>query len=72
MAKAKATSEAKVAGKIKVTLVKSVIGLSPVVRQTVKSLGLGKLQSSIVQAKTPDILGKVRRLEHLVTVEDVK
>lgn len=59
-------------GEIRITLVKSVIGYDRRVRETVKSLGLGKLRSSAVQAKTPDILGKVRRVSHLVTVEDVE
>ncbi|MEL7623944.1 MAG: 50S ribosomal protein L30 [Clostridiales bacterium] len=57
---------------MKITLVKSVIGYNQDVRETAKSLGLGKLNSSVVQAKTPDILGKVRRIAHLVTVEDVQ
>jgi len=59
-------------GKIKITLVKSVIGSNDAVRETVKSLGLGKLHSSAVQAATPDILGKVRLVQHLVAVEEVK
>ena len=68
MAKAKAKTE----GKIKITLVRSVIGYNHDVRETAKSLGLGKLQSSAIQAKTPDILGKVRRISHLVAVEEVE
>ena len=58
--------------KIKITLVKSVIGYDKKVRETAKSLGLGKLHSSAVQAKTPDILGKVNRKAHLVAVEEVE
>jgi len=58
-------------GKIRITLVKSVIGYNHDVRETAKSLGLRKLHSSAVQAGTPDILGKVRRISHLVKVEDV-
>jgi len=67
MAKAKV----KPSGKVKITLVRSVIGHNHDVRETAKSLGLGKLHSSAVQAKTPDILGKIRRISHLVAVEDV-
>ncbi len=59
-------------GKIKITLEKSVISYDKRVRETVKSLGLGKLHSSAIQATTPDILGKVRRVQHLVAVEEVK
>jgi large subunit ribosomal protein L30 len=58
--------------KIKITLVRSVIGYDRRVRETAKSLGLGKLNSSAVQAKTPDILGKVRKISHLVRVEDAE
>ena len=58
--------------KIKITLVKSVIGGNRDVRETAKSLGLGKLNSSAIQAATPDILGKVRRISHLLSVEDVQ
>ena len=58
-------------GNVKITLVKSVIGYNRRVRETVKSLGLGKIQSSAIQAATPDILGKIRKVAHLVTVEDL-
>ena len=68
MAKAKVED----VGKVRITLVKSVIGHDRNVRETAKSLGLGKLQSCAVQAKTPDILGKIRRISHLVSVEDVE
>jgi large subunit ribosomal protein L30 len=65
-------AEQKTAGKIKITLIKSVICSNSDVRGTVKSLGLGKLNSSVIQSTTPDILGKVRRVQHLVAVEEVK
>ena len=65
-------AKVKPATKVRITLVKSVIGHNHDVRETVKSLGLGKLHSSAVQAKTPDILGKIRRVSHLVSVEEVE
>ena len=65
-------ANAKTDGRVKITLVKSVIGYNHDVRETAKSLGLRKLNSSAVQAKTPDILGKIRRISHLVAVEDVE
>ena len=67
-----AEANVKTEGKVKITLIKSVIGHNHDVRETVKSLGLHKLHSSAVQAKTPDILGKIRRVAHLVTAEDVE
>ena len=58
-------------GNIRITLKKSVIGYDRRVRETVKTLGLRKLNSSVIQAKTPDIMGKIRKVSHLVTHEDV-
>lgn len=58
--------------KIKITLVKSVIGSTVRQRETVKSLGLTKINSSAIQNSTPDILGKVKKVEHLVSVEEVE
>ncbi|MCL2678132.1 MAG: 50S ribosomal protein L30 [Clostridiales bacterium] len=55
--------------KIKITLTKSPIGYEKTQREIARTLGLRKLQSSVVQEDTPDILGKVRRIAHLVTVE---
>ncbi|MBQ1251626.1 MAG: 50S ribosomal protein L30 [Firmicutes bacterium] len=58
--------------KIKITLVKSVIGYSEQQRRTVRSLGLTKTGRSVVQNDTPDILGKVKSVAHLVKVETVE
>lgn len=56
--------------KIKITLVKSPIGYNKNQRAIADSLGLKKLQSSVVQEDTPDILGKVHKIAHLVKVEE--
>lgn len=58
--------------KIKITLVKSVIGYSEQQRKTVKSLGLTKTNSSVIQNDTPDIMGKVKKISHLLKVEEVE
>ncbi|RZI49240.1 50S ribosomal protein L30 [Lactococcus kimchii] len=54
---------------IKITLVNSPIGRIPAQRKTVKALGLGKLNSSVVKEGTPAILGMVNSISHLVKVE---
>ena len=59
------------ANKVKITLVNSTIGRSKRQADTVRSLGLGKLGSSAVQNATPDILGKINKVSHLVKVEEV-
>lgn len=57
--------------KLKITLKKSVIGSNDTVRETVRSLGLKKTQQSVVQEDSPSIRGKIRKLEHLLSVEEV-
>lgn len=54
--------------KIKITLVKSPIGYNKKQRAIAVSLGLRKMQSSVMQEDTPDIMGKVRKIAHLVKV----
>jgi len=58
--------------KIRVRLIRSTIGALPKQRATVRSLGLRKIGSSNEQEATPAILGMVRAVSHLVSVEEVK
>ncbi|CAG0998053.1 MAG: 50S ribosomal protein L30 [Sterolibacteriaceae bacterium MAG5] len=55
--------------KIKVTLVKSVIGTKQDHRATVRGLGLGKLNSSAVLEDTPAVRGMIRKVAYLVKCE---
>ncbi|MDR3592191.1 MAG: 50S ribosomal protein L30 [Negativicutes bacterium] len=55
--------------KLKITLTRSVIGRPEDQRATVKALGLGKMNSSVVQEDSAVIKGMIRKVEHLVTVE---
>jgi len=59
-------------GKIKIRLVRSTIGALPNQRATVRSLGLKKIGSSAVQEANPAIMGMVKTVSHLVTVEENK
>jgi large subunit ribosomal protein L30 len=56
--------------KIKITLVKSPIGCKHDQVATVKALGLGKMQSSVVQEDSDAIKGMVFKVKHLVKVEN--
>ena len=58
---------------IKITLVRSVAGTLPKQRATatIKALGLGKMHSSVVHAATPATLGMVRKVAHMVKVEEI-
>ncbi len=57
--------------KLKITLKKSVIGSNDTVRETVKSLGLRKTYQSVIHEDTPALRGKIRKVEHLLAVEEV-
>ncbi|MDR2001021.1 MAG: 50S ribosomal protein L30 [Zoogloeaceae bacterium] len=57
------------AKKIKVTLVKSVIGTKQDHRATVRGLGLRKLNSSAELVDTPEVRGMIQKVAYLVKVE---
>jgi large subunit ribosomal protein L30 len=57
---------------IKITLKKSVIGFDKTQKRTVKALGLGKIGSSVVQTESPAVLGMVRKVNHLLEVEQLE
>jgi len=54
---------------LKVTLKRSTIKASKSQRDTVRGLGLRKLNSSRVLIDTPEIRGMVRKVAHLVEFE---
>ena len=58
--------------RIRIQLVRSVIGRLPEQRRTVKALGLKKMNSSVEQEMTPVIMGMVNAVSHLVKVEEIK
>ncbi len=55
---------------LKITLTRSVIGAIPNHRKIVKALGLGKLHSSVQQKDNPAIRGMIKKVKHLVSVEE--
>jgi large subunit ribosomal protein L30 len=57
--------------KIKITLVNSPIDRSQRQKLTVQALGLNKLNSTKEVEATPQILGMVRKVSHLVKVEEI-
>jgi large subunit ribosomal protein L30 len=58
--------------KIRIKLVRSVIGTLPKQRATVRALGLRKIGSSTEQEASPAVLGMVKVISHLVSVEEMK
>ncbi|MFW6113815.1 MAG: 50S ribosomal protein L30 [Actinomycetota bacterium] len=60
------------AGRIRITLVRSSLGRHPKQRRTVRALGLKKLHQSVVHDETPEIMGMVNRVKHLVETEPLE
>ena len=56
---------------LKVTQVKSSIGRKKNQRETLRSLGLKRINDTVVQEDRPEIRGMVATVPHLVTVEEV-
>ena len=57
-------------GKIKITQVKSVIDRPKRQKDTMIALGLRKTSQSVVHEATPQIMGMVKKVSHLVAVEE--
>jgi len=57
--------------KIKITLVKSSIGSVQKIIGTLKGLGLKKMQSTSILVETPEVLGMIEKVQHLVKTERV-
>ncbi len=57
--------------KIKITQVKSGIDRSERQKLTLQALGLNKMNATKEVEATPQILGMVKKVNHLVTVEEV-
>ena len=57
--------------KIKITKVKSTIHRSKKQKATMQALGLRKINSSAVHEATPQIIGMVAKVDHLIKVEQL-
>ena len=54
--------------KLKITLTRSIIGLSPKQEATVKALGLRKMSDTATHDDTPTIRGMIAKAPHVLTV----
>ncbi len=57
--------------KIKITQIKSVIDRPERQKRTMSALGLKKLNASVEVEATPQIVGMVNKVSHLVKVEEI-
>jgi large subunit ribosomal protein L30 len=58
--------------KVRITQIKSQIGETPRHRGTLRALGLGKIGRSVERAESPQLAGMLRKVRHLVRVEEAK
>jgi large subunit ribosomal protein L30 len=56
--------------KLKVTQVKSVIDRSERQKRTMEALGLTKMHKTVEKEATPQIVGMIAKISHLVKVEE--
>jgi large subunit ribosomal protein L30 len=57
--------------KLKIKYTKSAIGYSYMQKDTIRSLGLKKLNSTVIQEDTPSTRGMIFKVQHLVTVVEI-
>ncbi len=58
--------------RIRITQVKSGIDRNETAKRTLVALGLRKMNASVEVEATPQILGMVRRVAHLIKVEEMQ
>ncbi|AOM84542.1 50S ribosomal protein L30 [Salisediminibacterium beveridgei] len=59
------------AKKLEITLTRSLIGRPEDQRVTVKTLGLRKMHQTVVQEDNEPMRGMVKKVSHLVTVNEI-
>lgn len=58
--------------KVRITQVRSDIGQTKRQKQTLEALGLRKIGHTVEHDDTPNILGMINKVNHLVSVEEAK
>jgi large subunit ribosomal protein L30 len=58
-------------GTLQITLKKSIVGRPEKHRRTVRSLGLRKLNKTVVLQDTPTVRGMVNKVSHLLEVKEI-
>jgi large subunit ribosomal protein L30 len=56
--------------KVKITQVKSIIDRPKVQKATMKALGLRKMNQTVEHEGTPQIIGMINKIKHLVVIEN--
>ncbi|GAB4256658.1 MAG: 50S ribosomal protein L30 [Vicingaceae bacterium] len=59
-------------GKVKIKQIRSQIGRPESQKRTLRALGIKKLNRPVVKEATPQIMGMIAKVSHLLEVEEVK
>lgn len=54
---------------IRITYIKSAAGYKPDQEQTIRSLGLSRLQQTVEVPDTPDVRGMINKVSHLLEID---
>ncbi len=57
--------------KLKITQVRSSIGRPKDQKATLQALGLGRPNYFVIKVANPQILGMIRKVSHLITIEEI-
>ena len=57
--------------KIRITQVRSKIGVPERQKRTLEALGLKKIRHTIEKEATPQVLGMCKKVEHLIRMEEI-
>ena len=69
MARSKATAAA-ATGTVRIKMIGSMIGCPEKQRETVRGLGLRRMNQVVVRVDTPAVRGMVKKIPHLVAIVD--
>jgi large subunit ribosomal protein L30 len=58
--------------KLKVTQIKSKIGSTKRQKRTLEALGIKRMHNTVEVEETPQIKGMIKKVQHLLNVEEVK
>ena len=58
--------------KVKITQIKSAIGYRRQAKDTLKALGIKKMNGSVIKVVSPAIEGMITSINHLLKIEDIK
>ena len=60
------------AKKLKITQIRSIIDQIEPQKRTIKALGLGRPNYMVIKNDTPQLRGMIRKVIHLVQIEEVR